>query len=116
MLTTSQLEFLTWGFAIMVLFGAAVVLVFSLLLLANYLDHTWPLSGKDKPVPNPYPQNTPVVPVVDPTCECGCKNFYEGPSGGMMTNISCADCGTWYNIAPELGVFDKLDKPKAKVS
>jgi len=60
-------------------------------------------------------ERTRVVPITDPVCECGCRNFYEGPSGGMATNISCADCGTWYNIAPMLGIFEKLDKPKEKV-
>lgn len=30
---------------------------------------------------------------------CGSLDFYGGPSGGMSTNIMCAnpDCGHWFN-------------------
>lgn len=33
---------------------------------------------------------------------CGSNQWYEGPSGGMSTNIKCAnpDCGLWFNSTP----------------
>lgn len=42
------------------------------------------------------------------TCSyCGGEKFYEGPSGGMSTNILCAnkDCRHWFNYSP-VGVED----------
>jgi len=37
-----------------------------------------------------------------PNCEKG--HLYEGPSGGMSTNIRCRICGQGYNITPILGL------------
>jgi hypothetical protein len=39
-------------------------------------------------------------------CECQKKpiKFFEGPSGGMCTNIFCGYCGRGYNVCPALGV------------
>jgi DNA-directed RNA polymerase subunit RPC12/RpoP len=31
--------------------------------------------------------------------DCGSQNFKEGPSGGMATNVKCAGCGHWFNLA-----------------
>lgn len=31
---------------------------------------------------------------------CGGHVWYEGPSGGMATNIKCAGCGLWFNDTP----------------
>ncbi len=31
---------------------------------------------------------------------CGGDQWYEGPSGGMATNIKCANCGIWFNSTP----------------
>lgn len=30
--------------------------------------------------------------------DCGSPQFYEGPSGGMSTNMQCTGCGHWFNI------------------
>ncbi len=30
--------------------------------------------------------------------DCGSKEFYEGPSGGICTNWKCAGCGSKFNI------------------
>lgn len=111
-MSETHLNILTWGGVILMLFCAFVLALFCLLILANMIDDWF----KARRARAQISQGTPVMPITDPTCECGCKNFYSGPQGGMMTNISCADCGTWYNICPELGIFDKLDKPKEKVS
>ena len=38
-----------------------------------------------------------------PRCSyCGGTNFYEGPSGGVGTNILCAnsECRHWFNWTP----------------
>lgn len=41
--------------------------------------------------------------------KCGSAGgFYEGPSGGMSTNIECADCGQRYNVTPVLGIAEKI--------
>ena len=34
--------------------------------------------------------------------DCGCKDFLQGPSGGMAQNVKCAndECGSKYNIMP----------------
>ena len=34
--------------------------------------------------------------------DCGCKDFLEGPSGGIAQNVKCAndECGSKYNIMP----------------
>ena len=34
--------------------------------------------------------------------DCGSDKWYEGPSGGMCTNYTCAnpDCGSKFNISP----------------
>jgi len=29
--------------------------------------------------------------------DCGSTEFYEGPSGGLCTNIQCAGCQHWFN-------------------
>ena len=31
--------------------------------------------------------------------DCGSKSFYEGPSGGLATNVRCAGCKHWFNFA-----------------
>jgi DNA-directed RNA polymerase subunit RPC12/RpoP len=31
--------------------------------------------------------------------DCGSKEFYEGPSGGMSTNIRCGGCKHRFNMA-----------------
>ena len=34
--------------------------------------------------------------------DCGCSDFLEGPSGGLATNVKCAndECGSEFNIMP----------------
>jgi len=32
--------------------------------------------------------------------DCGTKEFYEGPRGGMSTNIKCAGCSHKFNRSP----------------
>lgn len=32
--------------------------------------------------------------------DCEKWEFYEGPSGGMSTNIWCGNCGSWFNYCP----------------
>lgn len=46
--------------------------------------------------------------------DCRSKDFFEGPSGGLCTNIKCAGCGKWFNVAP--GLYAEriaLDRPHA---
>jgi len=43
--------------------------------------------------------------------ECGStKGFLEGPSGGLSTNIFCANeaCGAGFNITPVVGIAEKI--------
>ena len=47
-----------------------------------------------------------------PKCTyCGGTEFFEGPSGGMSTNILCANknCRHWFNHTPILGSLDDLN-------
>lgn len=41
-----------------------------------------------------------------PNCEGG--PLYEGPSGGMSTNIRCRLCGQGYNITPAMGLIQNI--------
>ncbi len=34
--------------------------------------------------------------------DCGSKEFYEGPSGGLATNVQCAGCNHRFNFAMPL--------------
>ncbi len=36
--------------------------------------------------------------------DCGKWDFYEGPSGGMSTNIYCGNCGSWFNDSGPFGI------------
>lgn len=40
--------------------------------------------------------------------DCGCTQFYEGPSGGMSTNIQCAKCGSEFNSDPIQGISERI--------
>jgi DNA-directed RNA polymerase subunit RPC12/RpoP len=31
---------------------------------------------------------------------CGAASYYEGPHGGLSTNIKCAECGAKFNVTP----------------
>lgn len=40
---------------------------------------------------------------------CGShRGFYEGPSGGMSTNIECISCGKKFNVTPMLGIAEEI--------
>ena len=41
-----------------------------------------------------------------PNCEGG--QLYEGPSGGMSTNIRCHICGQGYNVTPMMGLIENI--------
>lgn len=45
-----------------------------------------------------YPENKEPNSLV--CLNCGSNQWYEGPSGGMATNIKCAGCGLWFNNTP----------------
>jgi endo-1,4-beta-D-glucanase Y len=49
-----------------------------------------------------------------PRCTyCGGTEWYAGPTGGMSTNILCANkaCRHWFNFTPEpLNIFDDLKR------
>ena len=36
--------------------------------------------------------------------DCGSGKFMEGPSGGMSTNVKCAGCGHWFNLALPISI------------
>ena len=50
---------------------------------------------------------------------CGGTEFYEGPSGGMSTNVLCAnpECRHWFNYSPlgmdDLNRVEPTDEEKA---
>lgn len=45
-----------------------------------------------------YPKDKEPDSLVCPNC--GSNQWYEGPSGGMATNIKCGGCGLWFNNTP----------------
>jgi hypothetical protein len=48
-----------------------------------------------------------------PKCTyCGGTDFFEGPSGGMSTNVLCANekCRHWFNYTPVLETLDDLKR------
>lgn len=42
--------------------------------------------------------------------DCGHEGFYEGPSGGLSTNIFCANstCGQGFNVTPIIGTAERI--------
>lgn len=40
--------------------------------------------------------------------DCGGEGFYEGPSGGISTNISCATCEHRFNVTPMLRRAERI--------
>ena len=40
--------------------------------------------------------------------DCGGEGFFEGPSGGMSTNISCATCKHRFNVTPILRIAERI--------
>jgi hypothetical protein len=40
--------------------------------------------------------------------DCNGEGFYEGPSGGMSTNIECATCGRKFNVTPVTGRAERI--------
>ncbi len=41
--------------------------------------------------------------------DCGCTEWYEGPHGGLSINCKCAKCGHWFNLAPNLMCFQRVN-------
>jgi len=44
--------------------------------------------------------------------DCGSEEMYEGPSGGMCTNVTCAnpECGSKFNLGLPI-MADRIGKP-----
>lgn len=42
--------------------------------------------------------------------DCDHEGFLEGPSGGISTNIKCAnaECGARFNITPLIGIAERI--------
>jgi hypothetical protein len=40
--------------------------------------------------------------------DCGCVEWYNGPSGGLCINCKCSRCGHWFNLAPGLLGFERV--------
>lgn len=40
--------------------------------------------------------------------DCGCTEWYDGPSGGLSINSKCGKCGHWFNLAPNLMGFERI--------
>lgn len=43
------------------------------------------------------------------------KGFYEGPSGGMCTNVFCSQCGQGYNLTPIAHWAERIHKDERYV-
>lgn len=44
--------------------------------------------------------------------DCGHRGFYEGPSGGMSTNIFCMNpkCRSGFNVTPVVEIAERIHK------
>jgi transcription elongation factor Elf1 len=51
-----------------------------------------------------------------PECKSESHVWYEGPSGGMSTNIFCGKCGQGYNVAPVMGWAEKIHRDERYIS
>lgn len=38
------------------------------------------------------------------------KGFFEGPSGGICTNVFCSQCGQGYNLTPMIHIAELIHK------
>lgn len=45
-----------------------------------------------------------------PDCHARPPQYMTGPSGGMSTNIFCANCGAGFNITPIIEIADRIGK------
>jgi hypothetical protein len=45
-----------------------------------------------------------------PDCRHRSPRYFEGPSGGISTNIFCGDCGAGFNITPVLEIAERIGK------
>lgn len=43
-----------------------------------------------------------------PACLDHPVKLYEGPSGGMSTNVFCSNCGQGYNLTPMINSADRI--------
>ena len=48
-------------------------------------------------------------------CDKEPKGFYEGPSGGMSTNVFCSQCGQGYNLTPVAHFAERIHKDESYV-
>lgn len=39
-----------------------------------------------------------------------CPQYYQGPSGGISTNVFCGNCGQGYNITPMVETAERIGK------
>lgn len=61
------------------------------------------------PLNSDYTDNEGIIRPLNPRCRyCGGRRFFEGPSGGMSTNIMCAEpaCEHWFNHTPFMALDD----------
>lgn len=42
--------------------------------------------------------------------DCGSREFYEGPSGGICTNFECAECHSRFNLGGAFGTLMIADR------
>lgn len=45
-----------------------------------------------------------------PDCRATPLRLLEGPSGGLSTNVKCADCNVWFNIIPEMEMLERIHR------
>jgi hypothetical protein len=105
-----------------------VGLLTGLLISADYLHRSKPTRPRGLMRHNL--RNGTVVPVeqtdegklfdqiAKPECpDCGSRRgFYEGPSGGLSTNIFCInrECRAGFNVTPAIGIADRIHKGDIK--
>jgi hypothetical protein len=95
-----------FGIVIALLIGIACGAAAGMIKNRLQAKRSAPEKPKQEVLP-PEPDSTPVK-----CTYCGGTKFFEGPSGGMSTNILCANdkCRHWFNWTPFINVLDDLKR------
>ena len=75
------------------------------------LDERMPNTQRQGPSPRELDPQTLFKKMVAngcPDCLTNPFTYFEGPSGGMMTNIKCSECGSKFNVSKELGFAERI--------
>lgn len=67
-------------------------------------------TGKETPVSETDKGKLWLIIATNKCPDCHHEGFYDGPSGGLSTNITCAndDCKQRFNVTPMIGIAERI--------